>query len=193
MERHRSIWLFMDRNPEMLWPGMSIVHVAPERVLQDRFLKISDVSYRGGDLTADFGAEYIDVTDLQYADASVDAMICNHVLEHVPDDVKAMREIRRVLRSNAWALLQVPDMEGEKTLVTEEDSTIDDPNERLRRFGQQDHVRRYGWDYLDRLAAAGLRVEVVRPEELFSVDTVQRCRLRKFGHVEPIFLARPVV
>jgi SAM-dependent methyltransferase len=185
MERHRSLWLFLDSRPNLLSPGMSILHVAPEPALRRRFCNIPDVSYVGGDLTAQFGPERIDVTRIEFDDASFDAVVCNHVLEHVPDDRLAMGELARVLRPGAWAILQVPDVAAE---FTDEDAAVTDPTERLSRFGQSDHVRRYGWDYVDRLKDAGFFVEVVRPEAHLSEAQVTRHRLRKFGEVEPIFL-----
>ncbi len=192
MERHRSVWLELDRHPEMLTPGAAILHVAPERVLGNRLRAIPDAEYHGGDLTAEFGPERIDVTDLQFPDASIDILVCNHVLEHVPDDRKAMAEIRRVLKPNGWALLLVPDLEGDSaSQTTDEDPTISDPAERLRWFGQDDHVRRYGWDYLDRLREAGLEPEVVRPETEFGAAAVERYRLAKRGAVEPLVFCRP--
>ena len=187
LERHRSLALYLDRHPELLWPGMSILHVAPEGVLRDRLAAVEGARYVSGDLTAEFGPEEIDVTDLRFEDASFDLVVCNHVLEHVPDDRRAMREIARVLRPGGAAILLVPDVEA---AVTDEDPSITDPEERVRRFGQDDHVRRYGWDYVDRLRHAGLRVDVERPETLLSDAVVVRHRLRKFGAVEPIFLAR---
>jgi SAM-dependent methyltransferase len=193
MERHRSVWLYMDQHPEMEQPGMAILHVAPERILRNRFRRIDGVRWVGGDLTAEFGPERLDVTDLDFADREFDAVVCNHVLEHVPDDVKAMEEIRRVLKPNGWALLQVPDLEWNREYATDEQRDIDDPEEQLRRFGQRDHVRRYGWDYVDRLVGAGLQVEVVRPDEVFDRQTVERSRLEKRGKLEPIFLCRPQV
>jgi SAM-dependent methyltransferase len=187
LERHRSLWLFLDRHPELVWPGMSILHVAPEPILRDRLSAIAGVRYVSGDLTAEFGPERIDVTELHYDDGSFDLVVCNHVLEHVPDDRRAMRELARVLRPGGAAILLVPDVAGP---VTDEDPSIADPHERVRRFGQDDHVRRYGWDYVGRLRETGLEVEVERPEAILGDALVERYRLRKFGEVEPIFVAR---
>lgn len=190
MERHRSIWLYLDLHPEMLRDGISILHVAPERILQRRLAAVPRATYVGGDLTREFGPERIDVTDIQFADDTFDAVVCNHVLEHVPDDRRAMSEIHRVLRPGGWALLQVPDLEWNDAAVTAESPSISDPEEQLRLYGQRDHVRRYGWDYVDRLAAAGLEVEVVRPELAFPSATIAEARLAKRGHVEPLFIGR---
>jgi SAM-dependent methyltransferase len=187
LERHRSLSLYLDRHPELLRPGMSVLHVAPEPMLRDRLSAIDGVRYVSGDLTAEFGPERIDVTDLQFADASFDLVVCNHVLEHVPDDRRAMREIARVLRPGGAAILLVPDVAAG---ATDEDPLVTDPGERKRRFGQADHVRRYGWDYVDRLRETGLRVDVERPETILGPALVERYRLRKYGEVEPIFLAR---
>ena len=187
MERHRSLWLYLDSRPEMLWSGMNVLHVAPEPVLRDRFQRVPGVRYVGGDLTAEFGPEIIDVTKLQFGEETFDAIVCNHVLEHVPDDRQAMAELARVLKPGGWAILQVPDVTAD---TTDEDPSIDDPELQLRRFGQADHVRRYGWDYLDRLRDAGFEVEVERPESHLPEDVLKRHRLRKFGEVEPIFVGR---
>ncbi len=97
-----------------------------------------------------------------------------------------MREMRRVLRPGGWAILLVPDIENQ---TTDEEPLIADPEEQLRRFGQRDHVRRYGWDYVGRLEEAGFRVVVDRPAETLPEELVTRCRLEKFGSVEPIFVA----
>lgn len=194
MERHRSVWLHLDRHPELLREGASVLHVAPENVLRNRLRAIPDVTYHGGDLTAEFGPERIDVTDLAFPDGSIDIVVCNHVLEHVPDDRRAMAEIRRVLRPGGWALLLVPDLDGPNVLdVTDEDTTVTTPEERLRRFGQGDHARRYGWDYLARLAEAGLEPDVVNQSQEFDSEFIERCRLTKFdGGVEPLIFGRRV-
>ena len=116
---------------------------------------------------------------------SFDVIVCNHVLEHIPDDIAALREIRRMLAPGGWALLMSPIL-VEKTI---EDLTLTDPQERLRRFGQEDHVRRYGWDYVDRIREAGLSVEVVRLEKELPGRDVEGHRLRNVeGVVEPIFI-----
>jgi SAM-dependent methyltransferase len=188
MERHRVAWLYLDQNPGLLRPGMRIVHVAPERVLRNRFRALPGVEYHAGDLTAEFGPERIDVTALPYDAASVDALVCNHVLEHVPDDRKAMSEIRRVLRPAGWALLQVPGLELGLP-ATDEDPSVTDPAARLARFGQDDHVRRYGRDYADRLEAAGLPVELTYLDRTLPEAEVERFRLRREGRVEPVVLA----
>jgi predicted SAM-dependent methyltransferase len=98
----------------------------------------------------------LDVTRLPFSADSFDAIYCSHVLEHVPDDAAAMAELHRVLRRPGWAILQVPVLRE----VTDEDPTVITPEERLQRFGQQDHVRVYGLDYVDRLERNGFVVYV---------------------------------
>ena len=98
----------------------------------------------------------MDITDIQYPDDSFDAIYCSHVLEHVPDDAKAMSELYRVLKPGGWAILAVP-IRGDTTF---EDPTTTEPEERERLFGQSDHVRYYGKDFKDRLEAAGFEVKV---------------------------------
>jgi SAM-dependent methyltransferase len=186
LERDRLLWLFFDRHPALLRSGMRILHVAPEAPLQPRLKRIAG-TYVSGDLTRTFGDYEIDVTRLSFGDASFDAVICNHVLEHVPDDLVAMRELRRVLAPGGWAILLVPDVEAEHTV---EDPSITDPAERLRLFGQEDHVRRYGRDYLDRLASAGFAPQEIDMSAEVPAELIDHYRLRKFGRVEPIFLCR---
>jgi Methyltransferase domain len=186
LERDRLLWLFFDRNPSLLTPGMRILHVAPEAPLRPRLERVAG-TYRCGDLTATFGDELIDITSLPFGDRSFDAVICNHVLEHVPDDRTAMHELRRVLAPGGWAILLVPDVEAEHTV---EDASVADPAERLRLYGQEDHVRRYGRDYFDRLESAGFAPEAIYLADELPAELIARHRLQKFNAVEPIFLCR---
>jgi SAM-dependent methyltransferase len=111
----------------------------------------------GVDLTNPMADQRVDLTAMPFADESFDAVLCMHVLEHIPDDKSAMAELFRVLRPGGWAVLQVPlDLSG----PTREDLTVTDPKERLRLYGQEDHVRLYGDDYPERLSAVGFRVDV---------------------------------
>jgi predicted SAM-dependent methyltransferase len=104
----------------------------------------------------------MDITDIKYPGESFDVIYCSHVLEHVTDDRRAMSEFHRVLRRSGWAILLVPIYDG----LTFEDPSIVDPQERLKAFGQDDHVRRYGSDYVDRLRDAGFKVRVTRIDDL---------------------------
>lgn len=188
LERHRLLTILFAMRPELLRPGMSALHVAPEPQVAKQ-IRRSAARYVSGDVAARFGPEVIDVTDLPFSAGEFDAVVCNHVLEHVPDDRRAMAEIRRVLRTGGWALLLVPDVKDAATFETPE---ITDPQELSRLHGQHDHVRTYGWDYLDRLRDAGLETEVLRLDTVLTDETIRTCRLLKFGEVEPVFLARPV-
>lgn len=140
--------------------------MAPEAPLASR-LRAADVEYLSGDLEPGAGERVLDLRDLDLPDASFDLVLCLHVLEHVDDDARALRELRRVLRPGGTAILQVPRRPG----PTLEDPAATSPAERLARFGQEDHVRIYGDDYPQRLEAAGfaVRIDVFRdalsPEE----------------------------
>ena len=125
--------------------------------MQKFFFGRPNIDYLSADLFSPLAMERIDLTDIRKADNSFDAIFCVHVLEHIPDDRKAMSEMRRVLRPGGWALLQSP--VDWRRPATFEDWSITDPAKRLQYFGQEDHVRIYGSDYLDRLRSAGFEVD----------------------------------
>ena len=186
LERHRALILWLDREPGRLPAGARVLHVAPEPSLRSR-LSGAAGSYVAGDLHPAPGDLALDLTGLPFDDEAFDIVICNHVLEHVHDDAAAMREIRRVLRPGGWASLMIP---RAFTDVTDEAPGIDDPAEQLRRFGQPDHVRVYGHDYSDRLAAAGFDVDVVDLTAELSAAGIARYRLDLEGGTDPLYLAR---
>ncbi|HEX7085346.1 MAG TPA: class I SAM-dependent methyltransferase [Vicinamibacterales bacterium] len=158
LERHRLLALLFDRRPSLLAGARTVLHVAPERPLTRRLARPGAV-YVTCDLMAPGVSVRLDLTRLPFADRTFDAVLCNHVLEHVPDDRRAMAELRRVLRPSGWAILQSPvDSRLERTL---EDPTVTDPAERERLFGQKDHVRQYGRDYAARLQDAGFALELI--------------------------------
>jgi SAM-dependent methyltransferase len=144
--------------------GGRLLHVAPEPVLEQKLRLAFD--YVSIDLDGENAMQAMDITCLEFADETFSAVVCNHVLEHVTEDRKALSEIYRVLKPEGWASLQVP-MSGDRTI---EDSKIIDPGERKRLFGQDDHVRMYGNDYIDRLKEAGFEVLVLSREALCSQD-----------------------
>jgi SAM-dependent methyltransferase len=169
LERHRFAWLYLRRRTD-LFDGRPkrMLHVAPERSFRPRLRALLG----GGHVTADLedprASVRMDVTDIPFADGSFDVVYCSHVLEHVPDDRKAVREFRRVLRRGGWALIAVPITAGR----TIEDPSVTSPAERLRRFGQEDHVRRYGPDYVERIRDAGFDVQVHTARDLFTGDEI---------------------
>jgi len=170
LERHRLIWLYM-KDKGILSKPMRMLHVSPEIVFFDKFTRSTGVDYVPIDkfypgYRYPKGTQNADITQLPYPDQSFDFVLCIHVLEHVPDDALAMRELLRVLKPNGCAIIQVP---LDKNLpVTQEDLSITDPNVRQQLYGQPDHVRQYGLDYEQRLSNAGFTVEVDKFDERFS-------------------------
>jgi SAM-dependent methyltransferase len=157
LERHRLLWKFInDRTDLFNGSPKRVLHIAPETCFASRFRERLGESYVTADLLNPRAMVKMDITDIHFPDQSFDVIYCSHVLEHVPDDRKAMREFHRVLKNKGWAILLVPITAS----VTFEDPTIVDPEEREKAFGQSDHVRKYGPDYVDRLRAAGFTVQV---------------------------------
>ncbi len=156
--RQRTDWLFLTERTDLLRAQTRLLHVAPERCFAQGLQSRSNISYLSGDYDSATAMERIDITAILYPDASFDVVICNHVLEHVSDDRRAMREILRVLRPGGWAMLQVP--VDHKRETTFEDPSITDPQARRQAFGQYDHARAYGRDYSERLAREGFDVSV---------------------------------
>ena len=174
LERHRSLWLFLKRYTDFFASsGLRMLHFAPEVCLEQHFRKLLGAGYVTADLLDPRADVRADITALQFADASFDVVYCSHVLEHVPDDRKAMRELHRVLKRDGVAIVVVP-LRG---ATTDEDLSITDPDERTRRYGQSDHVRYYGMDIMDRLRDAGFDVTHVDTGQLFSQEETERMRL----------------
>lgn len=159
LARHRLVWLyFLEMTDLMDGAQKRVLHVAPEPCLEGRLRQRLGSGYVTADFQAGRADMQMDVTAIDYPDEHFDVIYCSHVLEHVQDDRRAMREFRRVLKPDGWAVLLVP-VNAEKT---REDPSVVDPAERLRLFGQKDHVRMYGPDYGDRLREAGFVVTVLR-------------------------------
>ncbi len=160
-DKERLLYLYLANEKGIFVDNVRLLHVAPERNLNKEFVKHRNIDYLTADLNPNAGAAKVmvkmDVTDIQYPDHSFDAIVCCHVLEHVPDDRKAISEFYRTLKPGGWAVLQVPVSLALETTV--EDPTIKTREGREETFGQADHVRLYAKDYKDRLEKAGFWVE----------------------------------
>ena len=173
-ERHRFLWVFMGKFPDArAGASKRFLHMAPEPCLEKRFREFFGDRYVTGDLFDPAANLKMDVTDIPCPDGSFDLIYCGHVLEHVVDDRKAMREFHRVLSDAGCAILTVP-ISGAKTI---EDPSVRTPEERERMFGQWDHVRSYGLDFKDRLVDAGFSVRVVRVGDVVAEDEARQLGL----------------
>ncbi len=146
-----------------------MLHIAPEAIFQLRFHEQINDKYLTADLYRDDVMVKMDITNIQYPDNTFDIIYCSHVLEHVPDDIKAMRELYRVLSSNGWAIINVPQSHG----LTQEDLSITDPELRTKLYGQDDHVRLYGSDYIDRLRSVGFQIKCIKPIDILSLPEIE--------------------
>jgi hypothetical protein len=174
--RHRAIALLLARGE---LPGSRLLHFAPEALLDPVFARLPGLERVTADLYVSADLR-LDITDMDLPDSSFDLIFCSHVLEHVPDDRAAMRELRRVLSDGGLALVLVP---YRPAVTTYEDPSIISPLDRMVAFGQQDHVRIYGSDLADRLREAGFEVDDRTVAELFDRDTVERTELDPDEHL----------
>lgn len=156
LERHRLMWLFLREKTDFFTAKLRVLHIAPEHCFIERFEALPNLDYITADIESPLAKVKMDVHDIPFPDNSFDVVFCNHVLEHVTDDLKACPEFNRVLKPTGWGILQSPVYNLEKTL---EDNTITDAAERERIFGQRDHVRKYGKDYATRLRNSGIKIE----------------------------------
>ena len=162
LERHRTLWLWLLRESDIGRGAVALprlLHVAPEVALMRKFSRIyakQPADYVTADLESPLADLHFDIQHIPLEDESFDAVICNHIMEHVEDDRLAMREILRIMRKGGWGVILSPvDLQRDKTF---EDDTITDEAERTRIFGQYDHRRIYGRDYAERLREAGFEV-----------------------------------
>ena len=162
LERHRLLWLWLQRESDLFESRPRLLHVAPEVCLM-RHLRRTYASggnredYVTADLESPLADLHFDIQQIPLADESFDVIFCNHIMEHVEDDRRAMSELYRVMRRGGWGVILSP---VELTRATTfEDDSITDEAERTRIFGQYDHCRVYGRDYADRLREVGFEVE----------------------------------
>lgn len=177
LERHRLLWLFLTEKTDLLTRRGTMLHIAPEYALMRRLSALEGLDYLTGDLDSPLADRALDVMDLPFADESFDFLICNHVLEHVEDDRRALAEIHRVLEPGGWAILMCP-VDG-RLAKTVEDPAARTPAERHRLFGQSDHLRLYGRDYATRLAEAGFDVSGDHYLEELDEPRIRRLGLRR--------------
>lgn len=173
LERHRLIWLYLSEKTDFFNRQQSVLHIAPEACFIRRFEKIHGEKYITADLESPLAKIKMDIHQMPFGNNSFDSVLCNHVLEHVNDDIAAMKEIARVLKPGGFAILQVPFFAPVPD-TTVSDPTITDHRLREEMFGQDDHVRRYGKDYPSRIEQAGLRA--VEDRFVDSLGEAQRVR-----------------
>ncbi len=157
LERHRLMWLYLKERTSFFNAPHKLLHIAPELCFIDRFKSMENLDYTTADLESPLADVKMDVHDIPFEDNTFDVVFCNHVMEHVEDDIKAMSEIHRVLKKGGWAIIQSPQDYSRSTTL--EDPNITDPKEREKVYWQADHVRLYGLDYGQRLQKAGFTVK----------------------------------
>ncbi|AVR45551.1 SAM-dependent methyltransferase [Christiangramia fulva] len=183
LERHRLLWLYLKRETEFFSKRLKVLHFAPEQAFYKRFRNQKNLDYTTTDLNSPLADVKADICDLPFEDNSFDFILCNHVLEHIPDDRKAMQELYRILKPGGTAILQIPqDLKREKTF---QDDSITDARQRAEIFGQYDHVRIYGRDYFNILRSVGFKVEEVDYSSQLTAEEIDRYRLAK-GEIIPV-------
>lgn len=174
LERHRLLWLYL-QTTDFFTKSKKVLHVAPEQCFYKRFRKQKNLDYLTTDLYSPLADVKADICKLPFKDNSYDIIFCNHVLEHIEEDQKAMQELYRVLKPGGMGIFQIPQDLSLKT--TYEDFSITNPEERKKHFGQYDHVRIYGKDYFDKLRKIGFEVDEIKTSDIATEIEIQKFRL----------------
>lgn len=180
LERHRLLWLYLKKETDFFNSNNKILHFAPEQCFH-KFFKSFFKNYTTTDLNSPIVDIKADICNLPFNDNSFDYILCNHVLEHIYDDEKAMKEIYRVLNKNGIAILQVPiDINNN---YTHEGRDIDNKQDRNKLFGQYDHLRMYGLDYFKKLKNIGFKVKNENYLSNISQDEKDKYSLHNAGSI----------
>ena len=183
LERHRLLWLYLKNETDFFDKPLRVLHMAPEQCFLSIFKKMKNLDYTTADLYSPIVDVKADILDLPFKDEEFDLVFCNHVLEHIENDHKAMKELYRVMKPGGMGIFQVPqELERETTY---EDPNIKTPEDKAVHFGQYDHVRIYGRDYFDRLRNVGFKVEEVNYSLQLSPELVEKFCLAK-GEILPV-------
>ena len=183
LERHRLLWLYLQNETNFFTAKLKVLHIAPEQAFLSRFKKMKNLDYTTLDIESPIADIKADIRNLPLENNEFDVIFCNHVLEHIAEDAKALKELYRVMKPGGWGIFQVPIKYD--LARTYEDFSITDPKERQKHFGQYDHVRWYGMDYFDRLAKAGFEVNTTFGTEKFLPEEQAKFGLMK-GEILPI-------
>jgi predicted SAM-dependent methyltransferase len=206
LERHRLLWLYLNEQTDFFQSepvsdsqvsssnrvklrdaetnsALKVLHFAPEQAFYKLFRNQKNLDYTTTDLFSPLADVKADICDLPFEDNQYDVILCNHVLEHIPDDTKAMQELYRVLKPGGMAILQIPQELSRATTFA--DDTITDQKERAKIFGQYDHVRIYGRDYFDKLRSIGFTVIEEDYTNKIAPELVERYCLAK-GEIIPV-------
>jgi SAM-dependent methyltransferase len=172
--RHRALWLFLKRKTDFFERDLKLLHFAPEHCFYKKLRDQKNINYTTGDICSPRAIAKIDITNINYPDNSFDVIISSHVLEHVPNDCQAMKELSRVQKSDGWAIHLVPiDHSREKTY---DDPLINTPEKREKIYGHHDHKRIYGLDYTKRLEINGFKPHIFK-----VIDYINENEILKFG------------
>ena len=207
LERHRLLWLYLQNETDFFQSeldsdspvtqnkriklrkdaetssALKVLHFAPEQEFYKRFKKQTNIEYTTTDLLSPLADVKADICNLPFEDNAYDIIFCNHVLEHIPDDTKAMQELFRVLKPGGMGIFQIPqDLSRARTFT---DDTIVDQKERAKIFGQYDHVRVYGRDYFDKLRSIGFKVIEEDYTHKIAPELVEKYCLAK-GEIIPV-------
>jgi SAM-dependent methyltransferase len=182
LERHRLLWLYLKNETNFFSSEKKVLHFAPEQAFYKRFKKMKNLDYITTDLNSPLADVKADICHLPFKNDEFDIILCNHVLEHIPDDTKAMQELYRVMKVGGIGVFQIPQDVSRAT--TFEDNSITDKKERAKIFGQYDHVRIYGRDYFDKLRGIGFKVDEVDYTSKLSEEDITRYCLAK-GEIIP--------
>lgn len=206
LERHRLLWLYLNEETDFFKSelvsdssftntkriklrdaetnsALKVLHFAPEQAFYKLFRNQKNLDYTTTDLFSPLADVKADICNLPFQDNQYDIILCNHVLEHIPDDTKAMQELYRVLKPGGMAILQIPQDLSRATTFA--DDTITDQKERAKIFGQYDHVRIYGRDYFDKLRRIGFTVVEEDYTNKIAPELVEKYCLAK-GEIIPV-------
>ncbi|MCP1380850.1 class I SAM-dependent methyltransferase [Runella salmonicolor] len=175
LERHRLMYLYLQRKTPFFKANLKLLHVAPEYCFIDRFEKMKNLDYITADIESPLAKVKMDIHQIPFEANTFDVAFCNHVMEHVDNDIKAMSELHRVLKPGGWAIIQSP--QDWSRAETFEDPTITDPKEREKHYWQDDHLRLFGRDYGKRLEKAGFKVT----EDRFVMNELTPEEVKRFA------------